>query len=78
MTRNPQAVWTAIRKHDKDVKTPPDSTIVMPNPAYDKWVEHVALILCLDAGECGVIPTPCGTHLTEARRFGMDCRSTFS
>ena len=48
---------------------PPEPTIVITNPRYDQWLEGAALVLCLEAKECGVIPTPCTIHLAEARRI---------
>lgn len=59
--------WKLMREHEQaDV---PEAYITTSNPAYEKWIERAGLILCLDAGECGVIPTPCSNHLSMARRL---------
>lgn len=55
---------------------PPTPTIVQENPAYAKWVERAALILCDEAGELGEIPTPCFTHIHEASRISAALRMT--
>lgn len=44
----------------------PPPTIVTTNPLWEKWRERAALILCVEAEECGRIPTPCTDHLRLA------------
>ena len=59
----------AYEKHDQSL-TPPDPRIEVSNPQFEKWVERAGLILCIEAGEAGVVPTPCGMHLSQAREHG--------
>jgi len=44
---------------------PPAATMVVSNPASDKWVERVAIWLC--AGEHEAEALPCSEHRRRAR-----------
>lgn len=67
-----------VRRPDwlNDLGPIPEPTIVRENPAYEEWIERVALRLCIDADEPGKIPTPCSSHLTQARTIGHFARVT--
>jgi len=45
---------------------PPSPTIVVSNPASEKWVERVSIWLCVDAHEADAIP--CADHRQQARQ----------